>query len=185
MAPERGEAALQQMHLAVLLNKHTTKACLRRFVEEGGIPVLHTWLSEAKKNFPKRRKHLLQLLDTFAVLPISLDTLKKSQLGKTVKALSKLNDTEISEKSQKLMSSWLNLLTPDSQPTSQPQAADSRKRSLYDLFSSLLSSPFLFFFFLLVFFFFFSSSFSLLFLLLSSCEILEANISIGRIRSLQ
>lgn len=120
----------QLMYLVVLQNKHTTKACLRRFVEEGGIAVLHDWLVEAKKDFPKRRKYLIRLLDTLALLPIGLEALKKSQLGKTVKTLSKLNDSEISDKAQKLVSSWMGLVTPQD-PAQAPQPDTPRKRSLY------------------------------------------------------
>ena len=131
----------QLMYLVVLQNKHTTKACLRRFVEEGGVAVLHEWLSEAKKEFPKRRKYLLRLLDTLAVLPMGLEALKKSQLGKTVRAISKLNDPEISDKAQKLVSSWMGLVAPQdsvssalalsSQSQLQSTDAPPRKRSLY------------------------------------------------------
>jgi hypothetical protein len=129
----------QLMYLVVLQNKHTTKTCLRRFVEEGGITVLHEWLSEARKDFPKRRKFLLRLLDTLAILPIGLEALKKSQLGKTVKAISKLNDPEISDKAQRLVSSWMGLVTPQDATSSvlasaqsQAQPTDApRKRSLY------------------------------------------------------
>ena len=143
---EQATGNMQRMHLAVLLNKHTTKACLRRFVEgEGGLAILHAWLLDAKKLFPKRRKRILQLLDTFQCLPINLEALKKTQLGKTVKSLSKLNDTEISDKSQKLVSSWLGLLAPHEMaqpPTASATAASApstatevpRKRTLYVIF---------------------------------------------------
>jgi hypothetical protein len=127
-----GGDAQQLMYLVVLQNKHTTKACLRRFVEEGGVPVLHSWLAEAKKEFPKRRKYVLRLLDTLTLLPISLEVLKKSQLGKTVKTISKLNDPEISDKANKLVSSWMGLVTPqDSASSATPSADTPRKRSLY------------------------------------------------------
>jgi len=137
---EQATGNMQRMHLAVLQSKHTTKACLRRFVEEeGGISVLHAWLNEAKKLFPKRKKRILQLLDTFNCLPINLESLKKTQLGKTVKSLSKLNDIEISDKSQKLVSSWLGLLAPQETQPPTPGSASTptapveapRKRTLY------------------------------------------------------
>lgn len=134
---------IQHMHLAILQSKHTTKACLRRFVEEGGISVLHGWLTEA---IPSRKSRIIQLLDTFAVLPINLEALKKTQLGKTVKSLSKLNDTEISDKSQKLVSSWLNLLAPEQSttPNSATPPTEPRKRTLYVLGDRIYSASYLF-----------------------------------------
>lgn len=121
----------QLMYLIVLQNKHTTKACLRRFVEEGGVTVLRDWLAEAKKDFPKRRKTLFRLLDTLALLPISLEALKKSQLGKAVKVISKLNDPEIADKAQRLVSSWMGLVPPqDSTAPGSVPAEAPRKRPL-------------------------------------------------------
>lgn len=98
------------LQLAVLRSKHTTKQCLRTFVLNGGLATLNGWLSEKRPLKPKVRKFILQVLATLEVLPVSLDLLKQSSIGKTVRGLKSLSDTEITEKAQSIIADWMKFI---------------------------------------------------------------------------
>ncbi len=100
------QGKFQQMALAALQNRTTARVCRKKFVEIGGLEVLNVMLQLQKK-----KTLILALLDTLSILPVTVEVLKQSQIGKTIKALSRTADPDIPDQAQKIMASWLSLLS--------------------------------------------------------------------------
>ena len=64
-----------------------------RFIEEGGWTVLNEWLQEIKNTTEENSPVLIELLKVYQVLPVSVTLLKLNSCAKTIKTLSKSEDS--------------------------------------------------------------------------------------------
>lgn len=107
--------------------------CRRKLVELGGAAVLSEWVQKAKKD-PKGITLLRQVLKVLECLPMNIEALKTSALGKVVKTLKTHSDTEVAQRADRLVSSWVGLVAgtegaaAPSMPTT-PLSSGDKKRS--------------------------------------------------------
>jgi hypothetical protein len=83
--------------------------CRRKVGELGGAAVLCDWVQKAKKE-PKGVTLLRHALKVLECLPLSIEVLKSSALGKVVKTLKGNPDAEVSQRAERLMTSWMSLV---------------------------------------------------------------------------
>jgi len=91
---------------ALLLTK--SLQCRRSFVELGGTVLLNESLARAKRD--SKTPFLRQLLKVLECLPMSVDALRASTIGKAVKALRSHADAEVAQRADRLMTAWMELI---------------------------------------------------------------------------
>ncbi|PKA51474.1 putative mediator of RNA polymerase II transcription subunit 26c [Apostasia shenzhenica] len=112
--------------------------CLNKFVQIRGVPVLDEWLQEAHKgktgdvNSPKESEKaveelLLALLRALDKLPVNLNALQTSHIGKSVNHLRGHKNLEIQKKARSLVDRWkkrvdAEMKTNDSRSVGSSQA---------------------------------------------------------------
>lgn len=101
---------------------HTMKQeCLKCFVQGSGLLLLRDWGLQIRDSNDDDHVELLRhLLKVMCVLPMSLQGLASSQIGKLVRKLTKHNDPEVTSIATKLLASWMKL-TQEAQPQAERQ----------------------------------------------------------------
>ncbi|CAA7397828.1 unnamed protein product [Spirodela intermedia] len=120
MQVDKGERKIDlagRVLLADVIAATDKSDCLGRFVQLRGVPLLDDWLQEAHKRkngdgtTPKECEKsvdelLLALLHALDKLPVNLEALQTSQVGKSVNHLRSHKNSEIQKKARSLVDTW-------------------------------------------------------------------------------
>ncbi|CAA6661466.1 unnamed protein product [Spirodela intermedia] len=120
MQVDKGERKIDlagRILLADVIAATDKNDCLGRFVQLRGVPLLDDWLQEAHKRkngdgtTPKECEKsvdelLLALLHALDKLPVNLEALQTSQVGKSVNHLRSHKNSEIQKKARSLVDTW-------------------------------------------------------------------------------
>jgi hypothetical protein len=134
------EDTLQMRFLLLAIMELTThKGCLKQFVADSGLVTLNVWLSEARDtgvSLANEGRHTEsqgmfsfsnKIIATLQRLPVTLDSLSKSQIGKTVRSIVKTpagNDVKGAAKA--LVNTWKSMFIKP--PQTAAPAGEKRDR---------------------------------------------------------
>eukprot|EP01080_Neovahlkampfia_damariscottae_P001688 gene1688-457_t len=134
-----------KLYLIKSLSKNSKFSFYKKFINQNGLLILKNWLNNSPS---KQLVHdIFQLLYQ---LPITLDDLKSSEIGKTIKKFNKLEDSinnfyssEIKEILKKLMDKWKNIIKNEkvslSSPTTTSEQNNEIKQEKKGIFSNIAS----------------------------------------------
>eukprot|EP01090_Pellita_catalonica_P016835 TRINITY_DN494_c0_g1_i1.p1 TRINITY_DN494_c0_g1~~TRINITY_DN494_c0_g1_i1.p1 ORF type:complete len:809 (+),score=140.38 TRINITY_DN494_c0_g1_i1:203-2629(+) len=131
----------RKLMLSILLR--TSKASLKkRFVASGGLGILNVWIGEYKKE--SKPKMMRQILKVLCILPISVTTLEKAGIAKTVRSLHSHPDKSVSVPSAHIFKRWKSLvkqeLSKSSKAKTATPAAQKKKKIVFPKKKSSVSA---------------------------------------------
>lgn len=88
--------------LAVL--QQSTQPCLHKLVSGGILSILEGWVIEARD--AQKSAAAVKIIECLAVLPVDLETLRKSSIGQTIGKLRKHESSELKAAAGKLVERW-------------------------------------------------------------------------------
>jgi len=109
--------------------KATPKPLLQLFSHSAALAKLDEWLARASSKSEERKT--LQLLEVLSKMPMSIESLQSSGVGKTVNKLRKDPSAPIKDAASQLVKDWKGVAAPPgSAPPAAAPAASSAKRPL-------------------------------------------------------
>uniref|UniRef100_T1IJS3 Serine/threonine-protein phosphatase 1 regulatory subunit 10 n=1 Tax=Strigamia maritima TaxID=126957 RepID=T1IJS3_STRMM len=112
----------------------TPKHILEAFLAEGGWDTINMWLQDSKKtdNYP----FMVELLELFKILPMTVERLKENNSAKLVKAFSKCENEEVRNLAAAVVKEWMKLVKGEGSGSTLPDCKDGkvlkRKKKLKD-----------------------------------------------------
>ena len=113
------EVDLDRRLLLLRVLSLSSELCKRKVLERGGLRQFEIWSLQAVEE--KKVAFLVKALQTFLILPISVDALRSCTVGKSLRSIRKNHDDQkVSRLCDLLLSKWMKLVSPGSAASSKP-----------------------------------------------------------------
>lgn len=112
MGETENTEAREHLLKVILATPQSDKTTSSRFIQLGGVEILGKWINDHRKQSEQEDKQVIHsVLSCLNKLNISMDTLQRTDIGKTVNGLSKHMDSSISAKAASIVSKWKKQIT--------------------------------------------------------------------------
>lgn len=118
------EADLERRLLLLRVLSLSSELCKRKVLERGGLRQLEIWSLQAVEE--KKVSFLVKALQTFLILPISVEALRSCTVGKSLRSVRKNHeDQKVSRLCDLLLSKWMKLVSPGQTASMKPNRCSS------------------------------------------------------------